>query len=147
MEQKIILKKSCDCGNLMGRYQRDIEYELKNKKKDITTRQEEIDIENQILVKYGWNKLCCRNTYIHNKELPFIRNSNENAYIDLRHDPPITKMCLEIKPARTPPDFPLLPNQKKKEVKPVETIEEAILPKNTITKTTKIMSLLPKPKK
>lgn len=137
MEKKIIFPKACGCGNLIGCYQRDIENKLYVRKKEITTKEEEIAIEFELLKEYGLTKICCRNCYIGNKQTPFLRNSNENAYVDNRHKTNskikmVNLPCLIVVPKRKPPDFPIAERYKNKDKN--ETTEQKEMAKEMAIK-------------
>jgi DNA-directed RNA polymerase subunit N (RpoN/RPB10) len=133
MEQKKIIPKICTCGELMGHRQKDYEdriLEELEKNKDL--RKIELDLHKE----FGWVKICCRKTYL-NSRIPFIRDSNKDAYVDnidlfkTKTKLPITKNCCEIFPTKKVPDFPkLIDDEIIEEIKnnDEEIIETELLP-------------------
>jgi hypothetical protein len=112
----------CSCNDPKGISQQSYEYtisELFSEKYDDDIKKLNI-AQNDAILKYGWRKMCCRNTVI-NSPTYFILNSNAGAIttevISLGKDPSnmthtdkkIYKDGPSIVPRRTPPDFPILP--------------------------------------
>ena len=112
MEVKKIIPRVCVCGERMGYRQKDYEDLLIQRKDD---SRKPADIENELIREFGWNKICCRSSYFVNARIPFIRDSNRDAYVNMeKNGDHVYKDGLALVPRREPPSFPLLKDEVKK---------------------------------
>lgn len=115
-----IIPKVCECGQRLGYRQKEYEDELISKQNKVMEETGQLTgddmrlIELETVNKFFGMKMCCRNCFW-NSRIPFIKDANKNAFLDLvgissaegrNTRKTISRPGLIFKPRIEPPEFP-----------------------------------------